>query len=723
MIKKQIRQTTVPETYQDIMRRALQTLLPPERLDVAQAAAKYRIIRNPPIHDGPWSHEDTPYLEEPMKMMTSPAHDGMIFVGPAQCGKTELYLNLHMYAVMFDPMNMKLIQTSQKTARGFSLLKIAALHRDVEGVRTRLMEGRNSDNIHSKIYETGTMIECTWPTINELSGWTGRIVFFTDLDRMSQDLEGNGNPFFLGQQRTKTFGEWGMTIAESSPSFRVTDLRWTSKRPHEAPPTEGILGLYNLGDRRMWFWRCKNCSTVFEPHWRLIKWDDKPTPKQTAKTVRLHCPRCDHRYYQDGQTRGAEKEVLVSRRDMNIDGFWLAAGQTMNIHGDIVGHPEEADIVSYWLNGVAASWENWSKLVTRYLNGLRQYERVGEENYLQTFFNTNLGMPYVSKSIEGGRTPDQMKENAQPLGHEVVPHAVRFLVAAVDVQDKKFVVHVYGVGKYGDTYVIDRFDIDTSRRLRTKGEGKGTPEPLSPMVERDDWKLLLPKVIAKTYPLADGSGRSMGIHATICDSGGGKQTTANSYEFYRWLFMGPSANDADQQTWTDWVPGLQNKFVLYKGASTQAAPLIKLDWPTSDKSKKHARARGDVPVLSVNTNRMKDQVDYILKRKIKGTGAVWFAHWLGLDFYNEMCAEQRNIKGEWINTGGKNEAFDCHCMYRAVSLHSRYVGVETINWDDPPDYAKVWDENPHIIGENGKKGIDSLEDALYQLRELGKVSG
>ncbi len=723
MIRKEIRKDTQPVTYQDILRRASQTLLPPERLNVAEAAEKYRIIRNPPIHDGPWSHDDTPYLKQPMEMMTSPSHDGLIFVGPAQCGKTELYLNLHLYAVMFDPMNMKLVQTAQKTARTFSLLKIAALHRDVEGVRSRLMDNRNSDNIHSKIYETGTMIECTWPTINELSGWSGRVVFFTDLDRMSQDLEGNGNPFFLGQQRTKTFEEFGITIAESSPSFRVTDLRWSSKRKHEAPPTEGILGLYNLGDRRIWYWRCVNCSIVFEPHWRLLKWDDMPTPKASARTVRLHCPRCNHRYYQDGVSRGHPEEVLVSRRDMNINGRWLAAGQSMNIDGEIVGEAEESDLATYWLNGVAASWENWSKLVIKYLGGLRQWETRGEENYLQTFFNTNLGMPYVSKSIEDGRTPDQMRENAVPVDANEVPHDVRFLVAAVDVQDTKFVVQVHGVSKYNDVVVFDRFDIDTSRRLRTEGEGKGTPKPLSPMVERDDWKLLLPQVIAKTYPLADGSGRRMGITATICDSGGGSQTTANSYEFYRWLYMGPSISEREQEEWNDWQPGLTNQFVLYKGLSTKGAPLIKLDWPTSDKSKKYAKARGDVPVLGVNTNRMKDQTDFILKRKIKGTGAVYYANWLGLDFYNELCAEQRNIKGEWVNTGGRNEAWDCLCMFRAVALHSRYVGMETINWDDPPDFAKPWDENQYIIDEKGKKGVDDLADALYRLQQRGKSIG
>ena len=46
--------------------------------------------------------------------------------------------------------------------------------------------------------------------------------------------------------------EHGMTAAESSPGRVITDAKWIRKTPHEAPPTTGILSLYNRGDRRLW---------------------------------------------------------------------------------------------------------------------------------------------------------------------------------------------------------------------------------------------------------------------------------------------------------------------------------------------------------------------------------------------------------------------------------------------------------------------------------------
>jgi phage terminase large subunit GpA-like protein len=57
---------------------------PPERLTVAEAAEKYRYINNPGSYVGPYKNSTTPYLVEPMEMLTSLDHTQMVFVGPAQ---------------------------------------------------------------------------------------------------------------------------------------------------------------------------------------------------------------------------------------------------------------------------------------------------------------------------------------------------------------------------------------------------------------------------------------------------------------------------------------------------------------------------------------------------------------------------------------------------------------------------------------------------------------
>ncbi|EKI05075.1 phage terminase large subunit family protein, partial [Escherichia coli 5412] len=45
----------------------------------------------------------------------------------------------------------------------------------------------------------------------------------------------------------------------------MKDVKWRRTSPHEAPPTTGILSLYNRGDRRRWYWPCPHCGEYFQP--------------------------------------------------------------------------------------------------------------------------------------------------------------------------------------------------------------------------------------------------------------------------------------------------------------------------------------------------------------------------------------------------------------------------------------------------------------------------
>jgi hypothetical protein len=60
---------------------------PPERITVSQAAERYHIVKNPGMHEGPFSLDKTPYLREPMDVLTSLDFTSMVFAGPARTGK------------------------------------------------------------------------------------------------------------------------------------------------------------------------------------------------------------------------------------------------------------------------------------------------------------------------------------------------------------------------------------------------------------------------------------------------------------------------------------------------------------------------------------------------------------------------------------------------------------------------------------------------------------
>jgi phage terminase large subunit GpA-like protein len=103
---------------------------------------------------------------------------------------------------------------------------------------------------------------------------------------------------------------------------------------------------------------------------------------------------------------------------------------------------------------------------------------------------------------------------------------VRFLIAAVDVQggrDKRFVVQVIGYGVGLESWLVDRYS------LRYLDEEKRIRLDMSARVEH--WEVLVDQVMAKAYPLADGSGRLMPIRLTACDSGGEEGVTDRAYAF------------------------------------------------------------------------------------------------------------------------------------------------------------------------------------------------
>ncbi len=707
-------------SLEEIVVAAAEAVRPPERLSVPQAAEKYRRLNNKGAYVGPWKNSMTPYLIEPMTILTSMRYTGMIFVGPAQCGKTEIYLNWHTYTVVCDPTDLMLIDASQGRAADFSKRRIDRLHRDTLEVKERLIKGRNYDNTFDKRYRSGSMVTLSWPTVNELSGKPIPRLFLTDYDRMDQNVEGEGSPFILAQARATSFRRYGMTVAESSPSFPVKDPRWSPSTPHEAPPTDGILSLYNEGDRRRFYWICNNCDHAFEPDFPLLKWEDMGgNLSKAAKTVYLECPHCQARYHENGGEH-------PGKHTMNQTGVWLRDGEKLTPDGEIVGDPIESDArtASFWLKGVCAAFSEWDGLILKYLNANRTYERTGSEEGLQTVMNTGFSLPYLPKAMASDRVPEHLKERAYDFGFKVVPSQVRFLVASIDTQKNRFVVQVHGIGQGGDIWIIDRFDVRYSKREDEEREGQ--VHFVRPFTFREDWRVLLEEVLLKTYPLGDNSGREMRIKAVVNDMGGMNQATANAYDFWRWLKNGPDESDADYDVWKDsWVPGLHARYQLYQGVTLPTAPRTKIAYPDSGRKDRAAGARGEIPVMQVNVTPIKNQIDAMLDRDKTLTGRVNFAHWLEINFYKELCVEVKNHKGVWENPKSfRNESWDLLVMCMAMLIERRHVGIERIDWSDPPAWAAEWDVNDLVFDPRvEKEPFAKSEGTEYDLEQLAQTLG
>lgn len=678
------------ETLEDLLYAASESLQPTRKLSVSQVATEYRILNTPGNYVGPYKHEKAPYMVEPMDTLTSTDHLGLIFVGPAQSTKTELSLNFLAHSVMSDPGDMMIVQPTQTASREFSIQRVSKMFRDSPEIGKTVRK----ENVPFVKFKNGMILFLGHPTISQLSGKPLRRVWLADYDRMEENVEGEGSPYDLAAKRTTSFKRYGMTVAESSPGYSVDNPKWLASTPHEAPPTKGVLSLYNRGDRRRWHWKCHQCEESYEPDFSLIKYPDSADPLESAEGAYLVCPHCGGMVFDEPRKDGP------GRYEQNLGGIWIPDGMSWNGRA-LVGKGYRSNIASFWLKGPAAAFTDFKTLVLKYKQALTVYEKTGDQEPMKSTVNTDQGLPYTPFGAGDGLLPENLKASAGEIPIAIVPGGVRYLLASIDIQKSKFVVQVHGICDNRDITFVDRFDIKKSLRL----DEDGHPYPITPGAYPEDWHHIVDQVLLKQYPLSGADNKVMHIKATACDSGGREGVAKNAYTFWKWL--------RDNKE----ISGLHKRFHLVKGNPNQSAPMTYESYPDSERKDRSAGARGEVPVLMLNSNRIKDAVHKMLERTDPG-GRINFSSWIEDSVYEELTVEVRTPKG-WENPKKRrNESWDLLCYANALNS-SKYIGGDRINWESPPTWAEVWEKNS-LVADSGNTKFSLKRPSAIDFSKLGQ---
>lgn len=631
----------------------------PRRMRVADAVAQYMRVPMGAGNSVPWDPLVAPYVIEPMNCLASREYDAVIFVGPARTGKTiGLIDGWVIYNVICDPADMLIIQMTEEKAREHSKKRLARTFRVSPEVVSRLSPNKNDNNVYDRTFLAGNYLKIGWPSVNIMSSSDYKCVALTDYDRFPEDIDGEGDAFSLASKRTTTFMSSGMTLVESSPGRDVKDVKWRRTSPHEAPPTTGILSLYNRGDRRRWYWPCPHCGEYFQPCGDVVAgFRDIADPVLASEAAYIQCPSCSGRIMPE------------QKRELNGRGVWLRDGESINADGSRYGDPRRSRIASFWMESPAAAYQTLSQLVYKLLTAEQEYETTGSEETLKTVINTDWGLPYLPRASMEQRKSELLEQRAEPVLSRSVPDGVNFLVATVDVQagrHRRFVVQVTGYGSRGERWIIDRYNITQSLR----GDSDGESQRIDPASYPEDWDVLLTDVFHKSWPLASNPSQQMRLMAMAVDSGGEDGVTDNAYKFWRRCRR----------------DGLGKRIYLFKGDSIRRAKLITRTFPdNTGRTGRRAQAAGDVPLWLLQTDALKDRVNNALWRDSPGPGYVHFPDWLGSWFYDELTYEERSSDGKWSKPGrGANEAFDLMVYAEAlVILH----GYEKIRWPDAPEWA------------------------------------
>ena len=652
-----------------VLRRALHALRPAQRMSVTEAAERYMRVNA----NGRWVPFDrmvAPYMVEPADMMASRVWRELVFVGPARASKTLGLLQAGVnYAIMCDPCPVHVTHMSKIKGQEWSEDTIAPMIRNSPALADRQGLGASDKNIFSKRFIGGTKIGIGWPTADNWRGRTSQFEFVTDIDSMKSNIDGEGAPFALAAKRPATLGSRGMAVAESSPGKPILDENWVAESPHELPPCEGIVGLYNGGTRARWYWECPHCAALFEPRVDRLHYDPSLPPSKAGEAAEMECPECHCLI-------GPDQKILLNRLGLQGRGGWLHEtdeGLLVRVDDPAI---RSVSRLSYHLNGAAAAFASWTNIVTRFEVAKRHVATMGEEMDMQVVVNTDIGLPFRPRmgEDEGVLNLQALRLNLLDLERGIAPAWARFITVSVDVQGTFFPVQVMAWGASGERAIIDRFALATVPETAPAAKDRG----LDPGRFFEDWAVL-EDLAERVYPVEGASYGLMPL-ALAVDFHGAPGVSDNAEKFIR------ARRKAGQGglwfTSRGWGGFHQRSRVWYE---------------TPERASNGKRARS-IKILNMAVDRLKDSVVAALGQKVAGMGAFHLSRWLPEEALIEFTAERRTAK-KWEKRPGmvRNESLDLSVQGLALAEHK---GINRINWDDlgsVPDWAELGPANLRAV--------------------------
>ncbi|RYE91029.1 MAG: phage terminase large subunit family protein, partial [Oxalobacteraceae bacterium] len=278
---------------------------------------------------------------------------------------------------------------------------------------------------------------------------------------------------------------------------------------------------------------------------------------------------------------------------------------------------------------------SWPDIVREFLEASTK-AKAGEVGPLQGFVNETLAQ-YWEESVERA-DEHALARRAQDYRRFTVPLGGLVLVAGVDVQDNRFEVVVWAIGRGEEMWVVDYSVIDAN-----------------PADERD-WEKL--DAYRETI-FSHASGQALRIEAMAIDTGG--HFTHQAYNFCR----------QRERARVFAVRGDPMPSKMVKGKAT-----------IQDVNYKGKVLKRGVRLWYVGTDTAKDLIYGRLCVTQPGPGYVHFTKDLPPEFYHQLTAEarvpQRTARGieyRWVNTKrARNEALDC-TVYAIFCTHA--LGLHT----------------------------------------------
>ena len=376
-------------------------------LPVDQWADKYRVLpRESASEHGPWRTDRTPYLREPMQVL-SDSHPckRVVLVFGTQTGKTECGNNWVGANIHESPSSMMVVQPTVEMGKRWTRQRLNPMIKLTPELQERIPPSRSRDSGNTsamKEFPGGFLVVAGSNSAASLSSMPVRRLFLDEVDRYPADVEDEGHPVDVAERRTSSFPRRKILIT-STPTVKDESVVWDE---------------FEASDQRYYYVPCPHCG-----HMQVLR------DENLADDATFLCEAGGHFIEEHHKTEMLARGVWIARNPGSIiPGFHLPS--------------------YYAALGLGYSWAD--------IVELRQKAKDRPEKS-KTYTNTIMAECYEDDS--GKVDWKDISERAGGYSSRTIPDGCLMLTAGVDTQDDRWAVTIMGFGRRGRWFAVDWFEI------------------------------------------------------------------------------------------------------------------------------------------------------------------------------------------------------------------------------------------------------------------------
>lgn len=422
-------------------------LKPEPRLSIVEWAEANRTLDSKAAAEpGPYRVSRTPYLKEIYDNLNP--HSGVIdtiVMKGAQLGFTETGFNWMACKVARYPGSMMYLMPTIQTMERNVKARVDPMVEKIPALTAKIGKKRSKDGgntLHQKDYDGGVIYFSGANSAASLASIAVQDIIFDEVDRFPGDVDGEGDPVGLAENRQETFGTKKKRYKISTPTVKGASR---------------IESDFEKTDKRYYFVPCIHCNELQVLKFTQLRWEPG---KYDVDEVYYECPHCNGKMYERDKTY------------MLANGRWIPT----------VPEKVRPDVRGYHISSLYSpdGWLRWGSMCEE------SDKAQGNTPKLKTFTNTKLGETFEEES----EAPEweALYNRAQAFGVEANKpmSSVAFITAGVDVQQDRLEIEIVGWIKGRICQQIDYRTLE------------GDPD------EEDVWDKLA-EVLDETFPREDGA--------------------------------------------------------------------------------------------------------------------------------------------------------------------------------------------------------------------------